>query len=264
MKYGMIGAGKMGTAIVEGFVKAGACASDIIVSGHHPEHLEDLKERLGIAVAESEKAAAEASDVLIIAVKPKDMAAVIAETGGSMKEDAILVSIAAGKSIADIEKMLGKENAKVVRVMPNTPAMVGEGMSALCRNAAVSDEDMAAVMEVFNATGRASEVAEGLMDAVTGLSGSGPAYVYIFIEALADGAVLNGMPRAQAYEFAAQTVLGSAKMVLETGRHPGALKDDVCSPAGTTIEAVRALENGGLRSTVISAVSAAAEKSKNM
>ena len=153
---------------------------------------------------------------------------------------------------------------KIIRVMPNTPAMVGAGMSALCRNEYVTEEEFEFVMKIFSGIGSAEEVEESFMDAVTGVSGSGPAYVYLFIEALADGGVLAGLPRAKAVKFAAQTVLGSARMVLETGRHPGELKDAVCSPAGTTIEGVRALEAERFRHAVMSAVAASAEKSKNM
>ena len=157
-----------------------------------------------------------------------------------------------------------KQNPKIIRVMPNTPAMVCAGMSALCRTKSVTDEEFEYVMDIFRSIGEAEEVPESLMDAVTGVSGSGPAFVYMFIEALADGAVFAGLPREKAQKFAAQTVLGSAMMVLKTNRHPGELKDAVCSPAGTTIEGVKTLENAGFRSAVMNAVIAAAEKSRNM
>ena len=182
----------------------------------------------------------------------------------------MIISIAAGLSVEALQKMAeeGRDSqdltTKIIRVMPNTPAMVGEGMSALCRNKYVTEEEFQFVMKIFSGIGSAEEVDESLMDAVTGVSGSGPAYVYLFIEALADGGVLAGLPRDKAVKFAAQTVLGSARMVLETGKHPGELKDAVCSPAGTTIEGVRALEAEGLRYAVMSAVAASAEKSKNM
>ena len=156
------------------------------------------------------------------------------------------------------------DSSRIIRVMPNTPALVLEGCSGVCRNDAVSEEEMQLCMKLIGSFGKASEVPEKLMDAVTGLSGSGPAFVFMFIEAMADGAVAAGMPRAQAYTFAAQTVLGSAKLVLETGKHPGELKDMVCSPAGTTIEGVRILEEKGLRSSVMEAVLGAAEKSRNL
>ncbi len=153
---------------------------------------------------------------------------------------------------------------KIIRVMPNTPAMVSEGMSALCRTHSVTDSEFEEVLDIFKSIGEAEEVSESLMDAVTGISGSGPAFVYMFIEALADGGVFSGLPRAKALKLAAQTVLGSAKMVLETQQHPGVLKDAVCSPSGTTIEGVRALENAGFRGAVMNAVIAAAEKSNQL
>ena len=165
---------------------------------------------------------------------------------------------------ADKLKKDQKQNPKIIRVMPNTPAMVCAGMSALCRTKSVTDEEFEYVMDIFRSIGEAEEVPESLMDAVTGVSGSGPAFVYMFIEALADGAVFAGLPREKAQKFAAQTVLGSAMMVLKTNRHPGELKDAVCSPAGTTIEGVKTLENAGFRSAVMNAVIAAAEKSRNM
>ena len=175
----------------------------------------------------------------------------------------MIVSIAAGKTIAAIEDSFGKP-VKLVRAMPNTPALVGESMSALCVNQNVTPEELKEVQALFNSFGKSEVISESLMDAVIGVSGSSPAYVYMFIEAMADAAVADGMPRAQAYKFAAQSVYGSAKMVLETGKHPGELKDAVCSPAGTTIEAVAALEAGGFRNTVISAQRACSQKSRDM
>ena len=268
MKLGIIGAGNMGTAIIKGYIAAGAAPSDIIVCGHHLEKLEAMRSELGITLAEDPASLTDASDAVMVAVKPKDMAKVLAETAPHLKESQLVISIAAGKSIMAISEMLDSaavpaEKRKIIRVMPNT-AMVGEAMSALCRNSAVNDEEFASVMEIFTGIGKASEIPENLMDVVGAVSGCSPAYVYMFIEAMADGGVRSGMPRAQAYEFAAQSVLGAAKMVLETGEHPGALKDAVCSPGGTTIEAVSVLERGGFRSTIIDAITAATEKSKNM
>lgn len=165
--------------------------------------------------------------------------------------------------MAQIEEGFGKP-LKLVRCMPNTPAMIGEGCSGVCRNDRVTDEEMAKCMELLGSFGVAEEVPERLMDAVVGVSGSSPAFVFMFIEALADGAVKAGMPRSQAYRFAAQTVQGSARLLLETGKHPGELKDMVCSPGGTTIEGVQTLEEMGLRSAVMNAVEACVEKSRNM
>ena len=175
----------------------------------------------------------------------------------------LVVSIAAGISLDIIESFLGKDK-RIIRVMPNTPALVGEGMAGLSPNELVSDEEAELVKKLFESFGKAEIVPEKLQDAVCGISGSSPAYVFMFIEAMADGAVAEGMPRAQAYKFAAQAVLGSAKMVLETGKHPGELKDAVCSPGGTTIEAVAALEQAGFRSAVIDAERICIDKSRSL
>lgn len=185
------------------------------------------------------------------------------EIRGVLRKEALIVSIAAGKTIADIEGLLSAD-IKLVRCMPNTPALVGEGCTGACRNGHVSDEEMEVCMKLLRSFGVAEEVPERLINAVAGVSGCSPAYVFQFLEALADGAVLAGMPRKQAYTFAAQAVLGSAKLMLETGKHPGELKDMVTSPAGTTIEGVRVLEEKGFRGAVIDAVKASVEKSENM
>ena len=178
-------------------------------------------------------------------------------------ESKLVISIAAGKSIAQIEQAFGKK-LRIVRCMPNTPAMVGEGTTCICLQEDTDKADEELVLEMMNSFGKASILPERLMDAFIGVAGSAPAYVFIFIEAMADAAVQAGMPRKQAYELAAQTVLGSAKLALETGMHPGALKDMVCSPGGTTIEAVKVLEEKGFRAAVMDAVEACVEKSKNM
>ena len=187
---------------------------------------------------------AKQSDILVLSVKPQVYPAVIKEIRDEVSSEQIIVTIAAGVSMEAAERQFGKE-VKIVRVMPNTPALVGEGMSGLCCNEYVTEEEFDLVHKIFESFGKAEKITENLMDAVVGVSGSGPAYVYMFIEAMADAAVAQGLPRKQAYTFAAQTLLGSAKMVLETGQHPGELKDAVCSPAGTTIEAVNVLEKKG-------------------
>lgn len=270
MKLGVIGVGNMGSAIIKGCIASGMAPENIFGTGRTPEKIRSFAEETGIGVCSGIPSLTEACDAVMIAVKPKDVEAVIRQAGPALTSRKMIISIAAGLSVADLRKMaaesgnLPAEEVKVVRVMPNTPAMAGEGMSALCRSGAVTDEEFRYAMEIFSRIGRAEEVPENLMDAVTGVSGSGPAYVYLFIEALADGAVLEGLPREKALRFAAQTVLGSAKMVLETGLHPGELKDAVCSPGGTTIEGVRALEAQGFRHAVMSAVIASAEKSRNI
>lgn len=261
---GFIGAGNMGQAIVGGIVKAGLVPSEnIIMSDLYQPSLERAKNNYNIEVTTNNKLVAEKSDILILAVKPNLYSAVINEIKDLVKEDVIIVTIAAGKSIDSIEKSFGKE-LKVIRTMPNTPALVGEGMTAVCPNKLITDGDLEEVSKLISSFSKLEVVSESLIDAVTSVSGSSPAYVYMFIEAMADAAVLQGMPRDKAYKFAAQTVLGSAKMVLETGMHPGALKDMVCSPGGTTIEAVAELEAKGFRSAVISAMNKCYEKSKEM
>ena len=187
----------------------------------------------------------------------------IEEIKDFVRDDQIIITIAPGKTLAWLEEQFGKK-VKIVRTMPNTPAMVGEGMTAACPNEYVTEEELKHTVSILSAFGKVEVVPERLMDVVVSTSGSSPAYVFMFIEAMADAAVADGMPRAQAYKFAAQAVYGSAKMVLETGKHPGELKDMVCSPAGTTIEAVRVLEKNGFRSAVIEAMKACTEISKNM
>ena len=263
MKLGVIGAGNMGSAIIKGYLAGGAEPQSVMVCGHHPERLEKMSEELGIVVVASAAELAGASDVVLLAVKPKDAAKVLEEIDSAFTQEKLLVSIAAGKTIAELSASCPSAK-KIIRVMPNTPAQVGSGMSALSRSEGVTDEDYGMVEAIFKGIGLAEEVPESLMDAVTGLSGSGPAFVYMFIEALADGGVLCGLPRDKALALAAQTVYGSARMVLETGSHPAALRDAVCSPAGTTIEGVRELEAGAFRSTIIEAVTAACEKSKKL
>lgn len=263
MKLGVIGVGNMGGAIIRGCITGGFDPADITVCGHHPDQLKEMADKLGISVSASAESLTAASDIILIAVKPANMAEVLYDIEPAFTEKKILVSIAAGRTIESLAASCGTAR-RIVRAMPNTPALVGSGMTALSRSEYVTDDDYRAVESIFSCIGLVQEVPEHLMDAVTGLSGSGPAYVYMFIEALADGGVLNGLPRKQAVELAAQTVLGSARMVLETGGHPGELKDAVCSPGGTTIEAVRELEACGFRSAVIEAVTAACEKSREL
>lgn len=261
---GICGAGNMGRAIVKGLVSAGAIeAKHIYIYNIHKEKGQDLADETGAVNVESIEALAKKSQALIMAVKPHIMAGTLDQINSHIHADSVIISIAAGLTIARLAKHLPTA-AKIIRVMPNTPSMVNEGMAAITVNDAVTDAEAQAALDVFESFGRAELIEERLIDAVGGLSGSGPAYVYMFIEALADGAVLEGMPRAKAYTFAAQTVLGAAKMVLETGEHPGKLKDDVCSPGGTTIEAVRILENKGFRAAATEAVIASTEKCKQL
>lgn len=263
--YAFIGAGNMAKAMICGILSSGLAAPDCVTASNpSAPKLDALKEEFGIRTMQQGNAAAAAqADVLVLSVKPYLYETVIAEIRDVVKPETIVVMIAAGQTLSANETRFGKP-VKLVRVMPNTPALVGEAMSAVCFNANITPEDRTIVMAMLNSFGKAEEVPEKLMDAVTGVSGSSPAYVYMFIEAMADAAVLHGMPRKQAYTFAAQSVLGSAKMVLETGMHPGELKDNVCSPGGTTIEAVASLEASGLRSAVIDAIDTCVKKSQEM
>jgi pyrroline-5-carboxylate reductase len=217
----------------------------------------------GIKTTHDNKEAAKDSDILVLAVKPNMYSSVIEEIKSVVKEDVVIVTIAAGISISFIEKAFGRK-IKVVRTMPNTPALVGEGVSAICHNDKITNEEQDEIVCIFKSFGTAELIDEKLMDAVPAVSGSSPAYVYMFIEALADGAVRDGIPRDKAYKMAAQAVLGAAKMVLETDVHPGKLKDNVCSPGGTTIEAVYTLEKNNFRGTVMEAMKACTDKTKEM
>lgn len=276
MKIGLIGTGNMGTAIIKGYLAANpGKEKDIYAFDKDESKLNSLSDELNIQACQNGADAAAYCDTLILAVKPNVFSKAIQEIASSIDwNNKILVSIAAGISIDHIEdlckKMSGCQDdnksfyCKIVRVMPNTPALVGKGMSALCRNSSVSDSDFKPILDLFSAVGKTEEIDEKLIDCVVGVSGSSPAYVYLFIEALADGAVMQGMDRKSAYTFAAQSVLGSAEMVLKTGMHPGTLKDMVCSPGGTTIDAVASLERNGFRNAVIEAVNVASEKSAEM
>lgn len=261
---GFIGAGNMGSAIIGGLLNSSlANSSQIIASAHSSATLEKINTKFSIETTLSNKTVAERSEILFLAVKPNKFDDVIPEIREHINSNCIVVSIAAGKTIAAIEQAFGKD-IKLVRAMPNTPALVGEAMSALCANTHVTAEELKQIQAIFNCFGKSEIIPESLIDAVVGVSGSSPAYVYMFIEAMADAAVAEGMPRAQAYKFAAQSVYGAAKMVLDTGEHPGILKDAVCSPGGTTIEAVASLEMGGFRNTVIQAQRACSAKSREM
>lgn len=261
---GFYGAGNMGQAIIKGLLQSGIYqASDIWVYDVYQPLVEKLEKELHVNGAKTEQELAKKSETIIFAVKPNVLPDLLVNLSKYLSTNQLLLSIAAGVGIEKIESSLSP-NHKIVRIMPNTPALVGEGMSAITYNSMITDEEKDLVLSIFNSFGKAEVVSEKLMDAVVGVSGSAPAYVYMFIEALADGAVLEGMPRQQAYEFAAQTVLGSAKMVLETGKHPGELKDMVTSPGGTTIKAVKTLEEKGFRSAVIDAVQSASQKNKEL
>ncbi|MGE6598874.1 pyrroline-5-carboxylate reductase [Bacillus proteolyticus] len=260
-KIGFIGCGNMGMAMIGGMINENIVSAEkIICSDVNVTNLKNASEKYGVTITSENNAVAKNADILILSIKPDLYLSVINEIKDQINGEVIIVTIAAGKSIMSTEDAFGRK-LKIVRVMPNTPALVGEGMSALCPNELVTEKDLEDILNIFNSFGQTEIVNEKLMDVVTSVSGSSPAYVYMFIEAMADAAVLEGMPRDQAYKFAAQAVLGSAKMVLETGIHPGALKDMVCSPGGTTIEAVATLEEKGLRTAIISAMKRCTQKS---
>lgn len=263
MKLGFIGSGNMCGAIVDGIVKSGFEPKNITVSGVVEEQLDAFMEKYDVFTTTENSAVTADSDVLFLCVKPNVIYSVIDEIKDSASENTVIVSIAAGQSVECLEKAFGKK-VKLVRLMPNTPALVGEGMTAMTYNENVTADEAAAVKKILDSFGKTEIVSEKLMDAVTAVSGSSPAYVFMFIEAMADAAVMGGMPRNQAYTFAAQAVLGSAKMVLETGKCPSELKDMVCSPSGTTIEAVASLERNGFRGAVIDAMKACMDKSQNI
>ena len=264
MKMLFIGCGKMGSAMIGGILKKGVFAKEeIIVSNLTEEGSRRSREKLGVVTTMDNCEVVKNARIVILAVKPQFYEEVIREVKAFLTPEHIVIGIAPGKTLGWLEEKC-EQPLKVVRLMPNTPAQVGEGMTGVCINERVTEEDLQEVLTITNSFGRTEVVPERLMDAVGAVSGCSPAYVFMFIEAMADAAVAQGMPRKQAYQFAAQAVLGSAKMVLETGMHPGELKDMVCSPAGTTIEGVRTLEKQGFRSAVFEALQACSDKGKRM
>jgi len=263
-KTAFLGAGNMAGALLRGAVRrAGRDPSTLALTDIHSEARAALKTELGVAEFMSNAEACAWADEVVLAVKPQVLPGVLAEIASALGPDKLVISIAAGVTLARLEQGL-QGHAKLVRAMPNTPALVGEGATALARGRGVSDEDFAQAQRLFSATGGVVTVEERLMDAVTGLSGSGPAYAFVAIEALSDAGVRVGLPRDVATKLAAQTLLGAAKLLLESGEHPGKLKDMVTSPGGTTIAGVAALEREGLRAALIAAVEAATARSKEL
>jgi len=264
LNIGFLGAGKMATALAKGFVRAEIVfPREIIASARSAATRKCFATETGAKPTSANSDVLKFANVIILGVKPVQVAELLSEQRDNFTKQHLLISIAAGVTLAKLENLL-PAGTRVIRVMPNTPALVGEAASAFALGKSATAADGELAKKLLSAVGLALQVKESLLDAVTGLSGSGPAYVYQFIEALSDGGVAAGLPRDIATKLAAQTVLGGAKMVLETGQHPGALKDQVTSPGGTTIEGLHALERGKLRATVISAVHAATEKSKKL
>lgn len=264
LSIGFLGAGKMATALARGFLQAGLITPDRLIASDPVAAARDYfaKETDARAVSASPEVII-AAQVLIVAVKPDQVPGLFQEIGAQVGKQHLLLSIVAGLPLARLEASL-PDSTRVIRVMPNTPALVGESASAFAvgKHATAADAELAT--KLLSAVGLALQVKESLLDAVTGLSGSGPAYAYLMIEALSDGGVAAGLPRDVSTRLAAQTLLGAAKMVLTTGQHPGALKDMVTSPGGTTIEGLHELEKGGVRGALVNAVRAAAEKSRRL
>jgi pyrroline-5-carboxylate reductase len=262
---GFIGAGNMASALIRGLIRAGVARPEqVIASEPSAERGAELEKELGISVVTDNLSVASRSDVVVLGVKPQVLPGILPNLRAAAREKSRLwVSIAAGTKSSTIEEGLGG-GVRVVRVMPNTPALVGAGAAAISRGSVATDEDVSLTVQLFDAVGRTAVLDEGHLDAITGLSGSGPAFVMLIIEALSDGGVRAGLPRNVATTFAAQTVYGAAKLLLETGQHPGVLKDAVTSPGGTTITGLEELERHAVRGALISAVHAATKRSKEL
>lgn len=259
-KIACIGTGAMGGAIMRAVCNK-FDPNNITVSNRTLEKGKSFANETGCRFADNNKDCIKDAKYIFIAVKPAFLSDLFTEIKNDIPSDAVIISMAAG---VKIEKLESFAKARYVRIMPNVPAQIAKGMTALSCNDNINSEELSDITEILETAGKVEQVPEKLMDCVTGVSGSGPAFVFMFIEAMADAAVRCGMPRKQAYTYAAQTVMGSAELVLETGKHPGELKDMVCSPAGTTIDAVVELEKLGFRNSVIQAMDKCAEKSKNM
>ena len=262
MKFGIIGCGTMagymlGQMMAKGFVSP----DEVYASAYHEKRRNELERQFGIHTTANNVEVAKDSDILLLGIKPQDYKRVIRQISNAVSPETLVITIAVGTSMDWIKECFGKP-VKLVRAMPNTPAQVGEGVTGFCVNQWVNDEEKGRAVEVFETFGKAIEVRENDMEIVSSIGSAAPAFIYIMIEALADGAVAEGLKRDLAYQFAAQMVLGSGKMVRDSGLHPGALKDQVCSPGGTTIEGVSLLEEKGFRRAVIGAVRACVEKSR--
>ncbi len=263
-RIGFLGAGKMATALAKGWLAAGLAAPDrLLASDPLPPARDAFTSATGARATADNREVVRHSDLLLLAVKPQSMAALLAEVRPAISRNHLIVSIAAGVTLRQLADGLGGDH-RLIRVMPNTPCLVGESASGYAASEEATAEDIALVDRLLNAVGRAFRLPEHLLDAVTGLSGSGPAFVYVVIEALSDGGVRMGLPRDVATALAAQTVLGSAKLVLESGQHTGQLKDMVASPGGTTIAGLHALERGGLRAALMDAVEAATRRATEL
>lgn len=264
MVIGFVGLGNMAKAMINGILTKGLVAPEEIIGSAKTETTCDkVKKEYGIEVTTDNIKVASNADILILAIKPQMFPTVVPGLQCVIKPNAVVVSIAAGKSLSYLEDMLGKDK-KIVRLMPNTPAMVNAGITAVCPNDKVDETELQKVIKICDSFGMSELIPESQMDAFCALAGSSPAYVFMYLEALADAGVKAGLPRDRAYKLAAQSTLGSAKLMLDTNKHPGVLKDMVCSPAGTTIAAVEALEECGYRAAVMNAVDACIERAKEL
>jgi len=263
-RIAVLGAGKMGGILLQAFLRSGLfTAEQIAATVAHELRAEAMTKQFGFAVSTDNRRAVDGADIVLLAVKPTQVVQLVREVSSSLKPAALVLSIAASVKTSAIEEAVGGSPA-VIRAMPNTPAMLGAGITALCRGRFVTDEQLALAQKIFETVGRAVVVDEKHMDAVTGLSGSGPAFLYIILESLAEAGVNVGLPREIATQLAAQTAYGAAKMVLETGSHPALLKDEVTTPAGCTVDGILELEEGGLRVTLIKAVKRATERAREL
>jgi pyrroline-5-carboxylate reductase len=264
LRVGFLGAGKMATALARGWLTARLVSADHVLAGDPVSEVRHtFTNQTGIGTTSDNREVVTQSELLVVAVKPQNMPALLAELRPVIKEHHLIVSIAAGVTLRQLQEGVGATR-RVVRVMPNTPCLVGASASAFAAGEHATSDDVALVQQLMQAVGRVIQLPETMLDAVTGLSGSGPAFVYLVIEALSDGGVRAGLPRDVATTLAAQTVLGSARMVLETGSHPAVLKDAVTSPAGTTVAGMQVLENAAVRGALIDAVIAATERAREL
>jgi pyrroline-5-carboxylate reductase len=263
-KLAFLGGGNMAEALVRGLLRARTSEpGEIVVTGRRAERLEELGKQYGVGTSQDNVAAAKNAEVVVLAVKPQAMGELLEQVGPVIAAQHLVISIAAGVPIAAMERKLGAA-ARIVRSMPNTPALVGQGAAAIAAGTHATAADLETAKAIFDAVGMTVTVEEYLLDAVTGLSGSGPAYIFLIIEALADAGVKVGLPRRTAQALAAQTVSGSARLLIETGIHPGQLKDQVTSPGGTAIAGLHTLEAGGLRTTLINAVEVATGRAREL
>jgi pyrroline-5-carboxylate reductase len=262
-RFAFLGTGNMAVALINGLIRAGASPSRVTGTVRRTERGAELEKTLGIKTSTDNVAAAREAEIVVLSVKPQAMRKLLGQIAPVIDAKKLVISVAAGVPIAAIERKLGA-GSRVVRAMPNTPALVGLGATALSGGEHATEADLATARKLFDFVGITTLVDETLLDAVTGLSGSGPAYVFLVIEALSDAGVKVGLSRRVALELAAQTVLGSAKLLLETQEHPGRLKDQVTSPGGTAIAGLHTLEAGGLRTTLIDAVEAATKRAREL